>query len=45
MVPKSTLSNWCNEFKRWCPVLRVLRFHGAKEERMEIVEVRVYGFY
>ncbi|KAJ1383554.1 SNF2 family N-terminal domain-containing protein, partial [Ochromonadaceae sp. CCMP2298] len=38
MVPKSTLSNWCNEFKRWCPVLRVLRFHGSKEERMEIVE-------
>ena len=25
MVPKSTLSNWCNEFKRWCPVIRVLR--------------------
>jgi SWI/SNF-related matrix-associated actin-dependent regulator of chromatin subfamily A member 5 len=26
MVPKSTLSNWCNEFKRWCPVIRVLRY-------------------
>jgi len=25
MVPKSTLSNWCNEFKRFCPVIRVLR--------------------
>ena len=37
MVPKSTLSNWCNEFKRWCPVIRVLRFHGNKEERAEIV--------
>ena len=35
MVPKSTLSNWMNEFKRWCPVLRVVRFHGSKEEREE----------
>lgn len=37
MVPKSTLSNWCNEFKRWCPSIRILRFHGSKEERLEIV--------
>jgi SNF2 family DNA or RNA helicase len=29
MVPKSTLSNWCNEFKRWCPVIRVLRYGPA----------------
>lgn len=35
MVPKSTLSNWMNEFTRWCPVLRVVRFHGSKEEREE----------
>lgn len=32
-VPKSTLSNWMNELKRWCPCLRVIRFHGSKEER------------
>ena len=38
MVPKSTLSNWCNEFKRWCPVLRVLRFHGSREERQETID-------
>lgn len=37
MVPKSTLSNWCNEFKRWCPSIRVLRFHGNKDERQEII--------
>lgn len=37
MVPKSTLSNWMNEFNRWCPSLRVVRFHGSKEERAEIV--------
>lgn len=38
MVPKSTLSNWCNEFTRWCPSARILRFHGNKDERAEIVE-------
>ena len=33
VVPKSTLSNWMNEFARWCPCFRVLRFHGDKEVR------------
>ena len=22
LVPKSTLANWMNEFKQWCPTLR-----------------------
>ena len=33
VVPKSTLSNWMNELKRWCPSLRAIRFHGMREER------------
>jgi len=37
MVPKSTLSNWCNEFQRWCPSIRILRFHGNKDERHDII--------
>ena len=37
MVPKSTLSNWMNEFKRWCPSIRTLKFHGSKEERSDIM--------
>ncbi|KAM3574460.1 hypothetical protein VYU27_003566 [Nannochloropsis oceanica] len=41
LVPKSTLSNWCNEFRRWCPSLRILRFHGSKDERAELVERRL----
>ena len=41
MVPKSTLSNWMNEFKRWCPVLRVIKFHGNKEEREEILREQI----
>jgi SWI/SNF-related matrix-associated actin-dependent regulator of chromatin subfamily A member 5 len=35
VVPKSTLGNWMNEFKRWCPVLRVFKFHGNAEAREE----------
>jgi len=38
LVPKSTLSNWMNEFARWCPSLRVVRFHGSREEREDFVQ-------
>jgi SWI/SNF-related matrix-associated actin-dependent regulator of chromatin subfamily A member 5 len=41
MVPKSTLSNWCNEFARWCPDLRVIRFHGNKDERLEMMQTHL----
>jgi len=37
-VPKSTLSNWMNELKRWCPCLRALKFHGSREEREYMVD-------
>ena len=37
-VPKSTLSNWMNELKRWCPSLRVIKFHGSRDEREEMIE-------
>lgn len=37
LVPKSTLSNWLAEFKRWCPVLRTVKFHGNKEERQRVI--------
>ena len=33
IVPKSTLHNWMNEFKRWCPIIRAKKFHGNAEER------------
>lgn len=34
IVPKSTLHNWMNEFKRWCPSLRATKFIGKAEERV-----------
>lgn len=39
LVPKSTLSNWVLEFSRWVPALRVLRFHGNKDERRDLKNV------
>lgn len=33
IVPKSTLHNWLNEFRRWCPCLRAVKFHGNAEQR------------
>ena len=35
IVPKSTLHNWINEFKKWCPVIRAVKFHGDKAARAE----------
>ena len=36
VVPKSVLSNWMMEFARWAPTVRVVKFHGDKEEREQI---------
>lgn len=37
-VPKSTLSNWLNELARWCPALRVIKFHGSREDREYMID-------
>ena len=31
VCPLSVLSSWVNEFKRWCPFLRVIRLHSSDE--------------
>ena len=33
LVPKSTLANWMQEFKRWCPTLRAVCLIGDQETR------------
>ncbi|VVC98655.1 unnamed protein product [Leptidea sinapis] len=33
IVPKSTLTNWMNEFKKWCPSLRAVCLIGDQETR------------
>lgn len=37
-VPKSTLSNWMNELKRWCPAMRAIKFHGSRDEREYMID-------
>jgi SWI/SNF-related matrix-associated actin-dependent regulator of chromatin subfamily A member 5 len=34
IVPKSTLANWMNEFKKWCPSLRAVCLIGDQESRV-----------
>ncbi|XP_065886497.1 SWI/SNF-related matrix-associated actin-dependent regulator of chromatin subfamily A member 5-like [Dysidea avara] len=38
IAPKSTLSNWMSEFKRWCPSIDVICFIGSQPERVLLVE-------
>ena len=37
VVPKSVVGNWCREFKQWCPVIRVVKMLGTKEQRKRVV--------
>jgi SWI/SNF-related matrix-associated actin-dependent regulator of chromatin subfamily A member 5 len=38
IVPKSTLQNWINEFKKWCPSIKALCFKGYQEERAQFIK-------
>lgn len=38
VAPKSTLGNWMNEIKRFCPVLRAVKFLGNPDDRKYIRE-------
>ncbi|XP_076030630.1 nucleosome-remodeling ATPase imitation SWI isoform X2 [Oratosquilla oratoria] len=37
IVPKSTLRNWENEFKRWCPTLKAVCLIGDQETRANFI--------
>lgn len=36
VAPKSTLGNWMNEIRRFCPVLRAVKFLGGPDERVRL---------
>lgn len=38
VAPKSTLGNWMNEIRRFCPVLRAVKFLGNPDDRKYIRE-------
>ncbi|XP_050216633.1 ISWI chromatin-remodeling complex ATPase CHR11 [Mercurialis annua] len=38
VAPKSTLGNWMNEIRRFCPILRAVKFLGNPDERRHIRE-------
>ncbi|XP_057416837.1 ISWI chromatin-remodeling complex ATPase CHR17-like [Lotus japonicus] len=38
VAPKSTLGNWMNEIRRFCPVIRAIKFLGNPDERRHIRE-------
>jgi len=37
IVPKSTLQNWVNEFKKWCPTIRTVCLIGDRDSRATFV--------
>ena len=37
LVPKSTLANWMNEFKKWCPSLRAVCLIGDQKTRNKFI--------
>lgn len=41
IVPLSTLSNWENEFSKWCPTARVVAYKGTPVIRKEIYRDQV----
>jgi SWI/SNF-related matrix-associated actin-dependent regulator of chromatin subfamily A member 5 len=43
VAPKSTLGNWMNEIRRFCPILRAVKFLGNPEERRHIREELFVG--
>lgn len=45
IVPKSTLRNWENEFKRWCPSLRAVCLIGDQETRVSTIVWVNWNFY
>ncbi|KAK7866774.1 hypothetical protein R5R35_008759 [Gryllus longicercus] len=39
IAPLSTLPNWVSEFKRFCPTVPVILFHGNSDERKKMMKL------
>ncbi|KAF9872346.1 hypothetical protein CkaCkLH20_10173 [Colletotrichum karsti] len=38
VAPLSTLSNWMDEFQKWCPTIPVVLYHGDPQTRADIMQ-------
>ncbi|KAI2804812.1 SWI/SNF- matrix-associated actin-dependent regulator of chromatin sub A member 5 [Blomia tropicalis] len=41
--PKSTLTNWMNEIKKWCPSLKAVCLIGNQDQRNELIRETLLG--
>lgn len=41
VAPLSTLSNWMDEFQKWCPSIPVVLFHGDANKRAHIKKTQM----
>lgn len=39
VAPLSVLGSWMAEVAKWCPDLRVVKYHGTKEQRLALRDV------
>lgn len=45
IVPKSTLQNWMNEFKQWCPTIKTVCLTGTMDQRVSFSSQLYSIFY
>jgi SWI/SNF-related matrix-associated actin-dependent regulator of chromatin subfamily A member 5 len=43
IAPKSTLANWGNEFRRWCPSVNAITLIGDAQKRAELIRDTMLG--
>lgn len=44
LAPKSTVGNWINEIKKFCPDLNAFKFLGTKKERKHMIKKEILTF-